>query len=138
MIADFKGRCDKAKEKKNFADELNAEFLKHKELDTIIIDTFTQVDSELKGQDFMKGDEDMGSTCCFILVIPLSIFFHFSLLSKPDPSFKLCCVANLGDTRAVLNKSTYATPLTIDHKCFDPIEADRIKFPFRPSFLLFC
>ena len=61
---------------------------------------FKKVDDQLK----FVGASECGSTCCVVFV-------------RKQNGKKICTVANLGDTRAVLVKAngTFET-LTVDHK----------------------
>ncbi|CAD8067011.1 unnamed protein product [Paramecium primaurelia] len=71
---------------------------------------FKKVDDQLK----LVGAAEIGATCCL------------TLLRKEDNKRK-CYIANLGDTRAVMNIDGKAVRMTVDHKGIDPEEQVRVK-----------
>lgn len=58
-----------------------------------------KTDEQLK----LVGASDTGSTCCLAYV-------------RKEGARKLCYVANLGDTRAVMNIDGTAKRVSVDHK----------------------
>lgn len=53
------------------------------------------------------------------------------MLVKKEGSKKLCCVGNLGDTRAIICTDKHiAKRVSIDHKVSNPSEVDRIKYGY--------
>lgn len=68
------------------------------------------MDDQLK----FVGAQEIGATCCFTLI-------------RKEQNARRLYVANLGDTRAVLNLDGKAMRLTVDHKATDPDEQMRVK-----------
>ena len=59
---------------------------------------------------------DRGTTCCLVLV-------------KRVGMKRICCIGNLGDTRAIIcTDKQIAKRVSIDHKVSNPSEVDRIKY----------
>ena len=59
---------------------------------------------------------DRGTTCCLVLV-------------KRVGMKRICCIGNLGDTRAIIcSDKQIAKRVSIDHKVSNPSEVDRIKY----------
>jgi serine/threonine protein phosphatase PrpC len=80
---------------------------------------FKKVDDQLR----LVGASEIGSTCCLTLIKkegckPLMLIG----LEK-----RMMYIANLGDTRAVLNASDKALRLTVDHKSTNEDEQMRVK-----------
>lgn len=47
---------------------------------------------------------------------------------RPKENKRVCCIANLGDTRAIIcTEKQIAKRVSIDHKVTNPSEEDRIK-----------
>jgi serine/threonine protein phosphatase PrpC len=63
----------------------------------------------------LVGASDTGTTCCLAFV-------------RRDGQKRICSVANLGDTRAVVSLDGNAKRVTVDHKPTTPSEIDRIKY----------
>ena len=70
-----------------------------------------KTDDQLK----LVGASDTGTTCCL------------TYIRKEGPK-KICYVANLGDTRAVLSINGTARRVTVDHKPTTQSEIERIKY----------
>lgn len=67
---------------------------------------FVKVDEQLK----LVGASDQGSTCCLVLLRQLQ-------------NKRVCTVANLGDTRAVLAFNNGSSKrVSVDHKACNPSE----------------
>ena len=49
------------------------------------------------------------------------------MLVRKKGNQKLCHIANLGDTRAVMSSEGIAKRVTIDHKVSNPLEQQRVK-----------
>jgi len=64
-----------------------------------ITKTLSKTDDQLK----LVGASDTGTTCCLVYI------------RKEGPK-KICYVANLGDTRAVLSLEGTARRVSVDHK----------------------
>ena len=76
-----------------------------------ITKTLSKTDEQLK----LVGASDTGTTCCLIFI------------RKEGPK-KICYVANLGDTRAVLSLEGTARRVSVDHKPTTQSEIERIKY----------
>lgn len=81
-----------------------------KDIRAAITKALSRTDDQLK----LVGASDTGSTCCFALILKMG-------------NKKTCFVANLGDTRAVLNQDGIAKRVSVDHKPTLPSEIERIK-----------
>jgi len=86
---------------------------KSKDLENALINSFVQVDKELK----CKESENMGTTACVVLVL-------FEEVQKRQRKVIYC--ANVGDTKCVLLSNSVKN-LSYDHKCTDINESERIK-----------
>jgi serine/threonine protein phosphatase PrpC len=62
----------------------------------------------------LVGASDTGTTCCLAFI-------------KKEAGKKICYVANLGDTRAVLCSEGTARRVSVDHKPTAQSEIERIK-----------
>lgn len=71
---------------------------------------FKKVDDQLK----LVGAAEIGATCCLTLL-------------RKEQNLRKCYIANLGDTRAVMNIDGKAVRMTVDHKGIDPDEQMRVK-----------
>lgn len=76
----------------------------------VITRALAKTDDQLK----LVGASDTGSTCCLAFV-------------RKEGVRKVCYVANLGDTRAVLSIDGTAKRVSVDHKPTAQSEIDRIK-----------
>jgi serine/threonine protein phosphatase PrpC len=76
----------------------------------IITRVMAKTDDQLK----LVGASDTGSTCCLAFV-------------RKEGMRRVCYVANLGDTRAVLNIDGVAKRASVDHKPTAQSEIERIK-----------
>jgi serine/threonine protein phosphatase PrpC len=76
----------------------------------VITKVMSKTDDQLK----LVGASDTGTTCCLALV-------------RKEGNKRLCYVANLGDTRAVLSVDGMAKRMTVDHKPTTQSEIERIK-----------
>ena len=70
----------------------------------------SKTDDQLK----LVGASDTGTTCCLAFV-------------RKEGNKRVCYVANLGDTRAVLSVDGVAKRMTVDHKPTTQSEIERIK-----------
>lgn len=70
---------------------------------------FLKVDSELRIMD----SENIGSTACVAVI-------------RLESGHKILYIANVGDTRAVISRNGVAERMSIDHKCDDPSEKERV------------
>jgi len=68
------------------------------------------MDNQLK----MVGASESGTTCSLVFV-------------RTENDKSICYIANLGDTRAVLNEDNIAKRMTVDHKATNEAEIKRIK-----------
>ena len=71
------------------------------------------MDEQLK----FVGANESGTTCCLALV-------------RKKGMQQICHIANLGDTRAVMCIDGSARRVTVDHKVSNPLEQERVKYPF--------
>lgn len=62
----------------------------------------------------LVGAAEIGATCCLTLL-------------KKEQNIRKCYIANLGDTRAVMNIDGKAVRMSVDHKGIDPDEQMRVK-----------
>lgn len=69
-----------------------------------------KIDGELRLMD----SETCGSTACIAVV-------------RMESGHRVCYIANCGDTRAVISRNGVAERMSVDHKCTDPLEIDRVK-----------
>jgi serine/threonine protein phosphatase PrpC len=77
----------------------------------LFVNVFKKVDDQLK----FVGASECGSTACVALI-------------RQNNGKKICSVANLGDTRAVLAYENGSHKrVTIDHKVTNPSEEQRVK-----------
>ena len=94
----------------SFPIELDKEIRKNpKNLYDVLQSTFMKIDKQL----FMVDSGSCGSTACVAVV-------------RIEDSKRVLYVANVGDTRAVLNVSGVARRLSVDHKATDRAEINRI------------
>ena len=73
-------------------------------------DVFLKIDQELKLMD----SDNTGSTACV-------------LLARMESGHRILYFGNIGDSRAVISRNGVAERMTIDHKCDEITEVDRIK-----------
>ncbi|KRX07971.1 Protein phosphatase 2C (PP2C)-like domain [Pseudocohnilembus persalinus] len=75
---------------------------------------FPQLLEKIEKQLVIVGAADQGTCCCLVLI-------------RIEGNQKVAYVANLGDTRAVLDKNGKAERVSTDHKATNQQEQDRIK-----------
>lgn len=73
-------------------------------------DVFLKVDGELRLMD----SENTGSTAVLSVI-------------RMESGHRIVYFANCGDTRAVISRNGVSERMTVDHKCNDPMEVERIK-----------
>jgi serine/threonine protein phosphatase PrpC len=77
---------------------------------TVLSSAFAKIDNELR----LLDSEGCGSTACVILV-------------RREGAHSVLYLANIGDTRCVLSKGGSAERLSVDHRCDNQDEIQRIK-----------
>lgn len=78
---------------------------------SVICKVLKKTDDQLK----LVGASDTGTTCCLVFI-------------RKEGGKRMCYVANLGDTRAVLSIDGQAKRVSVDHKPTTQSEIERIKY----------
>ena len=83
--------------------------------DCLMKDLFRTVFQKTDDQLKLVGASDSGACVCISFI-------------TQEPPNKVCYMANVGDTRAVLCRNNEAIRLSYDHKASNEQEATRVKF----------
>lgn len=92
-----------------FPEEFQSALLKSPNVQSAFTLSFLNIDSQLKLED----TDTTGTTACVA----------FITIEKTE---RILYVANIGDSRAILGSEGKATRLSVDHKCIEPTEIQRI------------
>jgi serine/threonine protein phosphatase PrpC len=110
-LYDGHGGTDPVKYAKERMPEILSKFLDKKEsTESALISAFSKVDDELKFTD----SENAGCTACVILI-------------TQENGKRFLYSANAGDTKSILLTQNEFIKLSVDHKCTDQSEVERIK-----------
>lgn len=110
-LYDGHGGSDPVKYAKDRMPEILSKFLDKKEsIENALISAFSKCDDELKFTD----SENAGCTACVILI-------------NQENEKRFLYSANTGDTRSIILTQNEYVNLSVDHKCTDQSEIDRIK-----------